>query len=125
MRFIPALDTAREPFEQINRLISAQSGTKFSDKPFNRAVAKALKDTLDRHGFSELEIRSEARHPWLNIIPDIMVTTADRRNICIEFYYTTNHQPNRLAQYCLNKLHTYMKQVEEIHKVGQLPLFRG
>ncbi len=115
-----ALDKARKPFDYINKLISQSSTSdeKGSDKPLNKAMALALKDSLLEYG--DLEITAERRHPWLGMIPDILITTPDNRSICIEFYYTNNAQSNRLAAYCLNKLDTYMKQVESLYRADQL-----
>lgn len=116
-----ALDVARKPFERINELASGKSEGG-SDRPFNRAIAEALKTCFDAgSGFT---IQAEQRHPYLRVTPDILVTSPDKRNICLEFHYTVNTQPNRLAAYCLSKLNTYMSQIEALNSSDQpyLPL---
>jgi len=107
-----ALEKARKPFEYFNHMISRKGEHTGSDKPFNRAVALALQDTLKKNGESGLKIEPEVVHPWLNIVPDILITTPSQKYICVEFHYTTNSQPNRLAKYCLSKLDQYMRQIE-------------
>jgi hypothetical protein len=107
-----AIEKAKLAFENINKNIASPQG---SDEPYNRAMAMALENALKNKKVN-WRISPETLHPFLNVKPDILVETDDNRFICIEFHYTTNAQPNQLARYCLDKLNTYMKQIEHSRK---------
>lgn len=103
-----ALSNAQVAFEQLNNDISQKN---ISDQHINHAISLTLQDLfkekLDYH-FSH-----ETRHPYLeNIRPDISVETPDKI-ICLEFCYTKDDTPGNLANYVLNKLNQYMKQLED------------
>lgn len=115
-----ALEKARKPFEYINSVISKKEGIAGSDKPFNKTIAYALRDALRSHSNVQLDIAPEKPHPWLSVIPDILITTPEQKFICVEFHYTINPQPNRLATYCLDKLDKYMRQVEQNERQERL-----
>lgn len=115
-----ALEKAKPIFERLNK--EYISGSKGSDKPFNRAVCLALSDSFSEED-SNLTFRAEQNHPWLQYIrPDILIDVPNEKCICIEMHYTTRTAPNILAKYILSKLNRYMKQVEKLYDSGQLPL---
>jgi hypothetical protein len=115
-----ALDKAQPIFEKLNK--EYISGSKGSDRPFNKALCLALSDIFSEKD-SNLSFKSEHSHPWLQYIrPDILVDVPNKKCICIEMHYTTRTAPNILAKYILGKLNQYMKQVEKLYESGQLPL---
>jgi hypothetical protein len=115
-----ALEKAKPIFEKLNK--EYISGSKGSDRPFNKAICLALADLFAEEG-SSLTFKSEQNHPWLQYIrPDILVDVPNQKYICIEMHYTIRTAPNILAKYILTKLNQYMKQVEKMYDSGQLPL---
>ena len=99
---------AKIAFEEINKIVSHNNKQRDgSDKPFNKVIAAALRDILQSPN-----ILSEKTHPWLDsIIPDIIVEDSSKL-ICLEFCYTKNNRPSAIADYVLNKLDNYMRQIE-------------
>ncbi len=100
---------ARERAEPVyEKIVDWVSGSG-NDRHVNRAVAKAIERSLT----DDYTVAAEEPHPWIpNITPDITVGTPYGKRICIEMYYTTRYQPNVIAGYTLDKLHSYMKQIE-------------
>lgn len=106
-----SIEKARKAFNEINAISSkyniARDG---SDKPFNKTIATALEDLLP-----DYNIKSEVVHPWLhNIRPDIILES-DEKIICLEFCYTKQTVPSAVANYVLNKLDDYMRQLEGMY----------
>ncbi|HIK50320.1 MAG TPA: ATP-binding protein [Oscillatoriales cyanobacterium M59_W2019_021] len=115
-----ALEKAKPIFEKLNK--DYISGSKGSDKPFNKAISLALSELFSEEKF-DLSFKVEHNHPWLqHIRPDILVDVPNKKCICIEIHYTIRPAPNILAKYILSKLNNYMKQVEKLYESGQLPL---
>jgi hypothetical protein len=110
----PAADARQQavaPFEALNKLV-AGSG---NDRHINHCVAACLRDKLPL-GFA---VVSEQAHPWIpGITPDIRIDTPDGRQICIEFCYTNNQKPGAVPDYVLEKLATYMDQLEQFVGAG-------
>ncbi|MEG3438543.1 hypothetical protein V0288_15535 [Pannus brasiliensis CCIBt3594] len=106
------LNNARQAFQKINEDIY-QHKNKISDHLFNKAVYLTLKDSLENKNF---KFSCEERHPYLTTIqPDILVDT-QKSLVCLEFCYTTDATPGKIAEYVLSKLNKYMKQLE--HNFG-------
>lgn len=56
---------------------------------------------------------SEQQHPWIpGITPDIRVDLPSGEQVCLEFCYTNNRKPAAVADYVLDKLATYMDQLD-------------
>lgn len=106
-----ALNSSRKAFEKINEDISPSKSGKIGDQRFNKAICLALENTLSEFNFN---FRCEQDHPHLRIQPDITVETSNKI-ICLEFCYTERTAPGFLADYVLNKLNTYMKQLEHVY----------
>lgn len=106
-----SVENARAAFNQINALASKYNPQRDgSDKPFNKTIAKAISEVIPN-----IQIRAEVPHPWLiNIIPDITVEEKDKL-ICIEFCFTKKDVPSAIADYVLNKLDNYMRQLEGMY----------
>lgn len=106
-----SIENARKAFNEINAIASKYNPQRDgSDKPFNKTIAKALREVIPNK-----EIRAEVPHPWLtNIIPDIIVEESDKI-ICIEFCFTKKNVPSAVANYVLNKLDNYMRQLEGMY----------
>jgi energy-coupling factor transporter ATP-binding protein EcfA2 len=103
-----ALNNARQAFEKINFDISSK---RISDQPINKAICLALQDLIKKNPNLDISLMAEARHPYLNVRPDITIET-ENKIICLEFCYTNNNTPGFLADYVLRKLNVYMKQLE-------------
>lgn len=102
------LANAKDPFEKINKDIV---NNKISDSLLNKSLYLALQDLYQE---SNLSFSCEKPHPDLpNIRPDILVNAKNEKYIALEFCYTVNNTPGYLAGYVLNKLNTYMKQLEQ------------
>lgn len=98
-----ALETADPIYAKLVDWIS-KTGT---DKEFNKCVASILRD----FGFTAY---AEKEHPGIpNIYPDVLIETEDKY-VSIEFHYTNNSALYIIAGYVLNKLDTYMKQLEKL-----------
>lgn len=106
-----AIIKATKAYEEINAISSKYNLKRDgSDKPFNKTMAKALKEVLPNY-----VIKPEVPHPWLtNIIPDITIEENDKI-ICLEFCYTKKSIPSTIADYVLNKLDNYMRQLEGMY----------
>lgn len=101
-----ARQSATAPFEILNKIV-AGSG---NDRYVNHAIAECLREKLS----SDFGVFSEQSHPWIpGITPDIRIDTPDGRQICLEFCYTNNQKPGGVADYVLDKLATYMDQLEQ------------
>jgi hypothetical protein len=108
-----SLATAQPGFDSIASFASGNNGG--SDEPLNHALAGALQDALG----TTFTIETEQPHPWLpNIIPDVRVDTPSGRHVCIEMFYSNRTRPSVAAEYILNKLDRYMRQLES--KVGKV-----
>lgn len=91
----------------VYELLKVLDGSNYSDKPFNKTIAAALRDLRP-----DLNITPEKAHPWLsNIYPDITIELEDKL-VCLEFHYTKKNVPSAIADYVLKKMDTYMRQVE-------------
>lgn len=99
---------ARERAEPVyEKIVSWVSGSG-NDRHVNKAVATAIEHNLT----DDYTVAAEEPHPWIpNITPDITVDTPYGKKVCLEMYYTTRYQPNVVAGYTLDKLHSYMKQI--------------
>src|SRR5436190_1906661 len=73
----------------------------------------------DNFSIPELIFQAEAKHPYFNVKPDILVRIPDEKLVCIEMFYTMNHQDSVLAYYILDKLKIYMDQWEEFRNSGR------
>jgi hypothetical protein len=106
-----SINTARTAFEKINAITSNQNLLlKGSDKPFNKILSSAIGDIVP-----QFKVTPEKEHPWIkNIYPDIMIEQ-DTKLICLEFCYTKKSTPHVVADYVLNKLDNYMRQLELIY----------
>lgn len=92
----------------------------YSDHPFNKALKTALQDVL---GNQVKSIDFEKVHPWLpSIRPDIQIKTNDDRIVCIEMHYTSRQDSYILADYILEKLDKYMRQLDRYIRNSQLRL---
>jgi len=101
-----ARQSATKPFEILNKIV-AGSG---NDRYVNHAIGECLREKLPPN----FGVFSEQLHPWIpGITPDIRVDTPDGRQICLEFCYTNNQKPGGVADYVLDKLSTYMDQLEQ------------
>lgn len=104
----PAADAraaAESPFSELNKWL-AGSG---HDRNVHYAIADVLRAVLP----NDYTVVAEQAHPWIpNIIPDVRVDTPDGRQISLEFCYTNKRQPGAVPDYVLDKLATYMDQVE-------------
>ena len=61
----------------------------------------------------------EKAHPWLESIrPDILVKREDKI-VCIEMHYTADQRPYKLANYVLEKMNRYMKQLDAYMKTSR------
>jgi hypothetical protein len=97
---------AQEAFGIVNHFITSEG----SDNPINKCLALALREAL---GLEVGDLAAEKRHPWLTSLqPDLLVTADPDRIVCIEVHYTTDNRPYNLAYYILDKLDTYMRQLE-------------
>ena len=103
-----SLEDARSAFNEINKVASGFNPQRDgSDKPFNKALTKAIKEVMP-----SLDICAEKEHPWLeNINPDITIEMDDKL-ICLEFHYTKKTVPSAVADYVLKKLDVYMRQIQ-------------
>jgi hypothetical protein len=102
------LTNATIPFQKINKDIV---NNKISDSQLNKSLYLALQDLYQE---SNLSFSCEKPHPNLpNIRPDILVNAKNKKYIALEFCYTVDDTPGNLAGYVLNKLNTYMKQLEQ------------
>lgn len=101
-----AARTAAEPeFIKLNKWV-AGSGR---DSNVHEAMAALFKELLPA-GFV---VAAEVGHPWIpNKTPDVRVDTPDGRQVCLEFCYTNNRQPHAVADYVLDKLDSYMEQID-------------
>jgi hypothetical protein len=104
----PAADAriaATPAFEVLNKLVA---GTGY-DRYVNQCIASCLRELLP----ITYTVSAENDHPWIpGIVPDIRVDTPDGRQICIEFCYTNKSKPGAVPDYVLDKLATYMEQLE-------------
>lgn len=92
----------------------------YSDHPINKALKDALLDVL---GADVKSIDHEKLHPWLpSIRPDLQINTLDGKIICIEMHYTSRQDSYILADYILEKLDKYMRQLDRYIKNKQLRL---
>lgn len=104
------LNNAKKAYEKLNQELSSSQPGKLSDTRINRAIFLALKDTLQR---TEIHFECEKFHPYLSRIkPDITIKT-EEKIVCLEFCYTLDNTPGKLADYVLHKLNRYMKQLEK------------
>jgi hypothetical protein len=111
-----SVEAARDSFLIINKHLS--SGGEGSDQPINKCLALGLQRALE---MDETQIIVETAHPWLDgIRPDIMVFPDPDKIICIEMHYTADPKPYVLANYVLNKMNTYMKQLKAYLKSPRL-----
>ncbi len=100
-----AREQAEPAYEKIVEWVSGSG----NDRHVNRAVACAIERSLP----DDFSIVAEQEHPWIpNITPDVTAKTPYGKTICIELYYTKRYQPNVVAGYVLDKLDTYMSQIE-------------
>ncbi len=106
-----AIEKARNAFIEINAVASKFNLQRDgSDKPFNKTIAKALGTVIPN-----TKIDAEVTHPFLtNIRPDIVIQENDK-TICIEFCYTKQEVPSTVANYVLNKMDKYMRQLEGLY----------
>ncbi|RCJ20538.1 hypothetical protein A6770_31480 [Nostoc minutum NIES-26] len=112
-----SLEQARPIFCWINERITSDIG----DQPFNRALSLSLIELFKDN--ANLSFSAEVSHPWLsNIRPDILLSVHNSKCICLEIHYTIATAPNKVGAYCLAKLDSYMVQVEQLYKTGQLPI---
>ena len=101
----PAAKSRESATPEFNKLVDWIVSGGGSDKYVNEAIAAALK----KLGF-DCTVGSD--HPWIpGIKPDILINLEDKQ-ICIEFHHTKNNAQNRIADYVLDKLLTYSKQLE-------------
>jgi len=102
-----ALEIATPIYHTINNWLTKGGG---SDSYINKSLSNCINDLIS-------EISSTQKpHPWLKkIIPDILIELPDK-TISLEFHYTGDDAPNKIADYTLNKLNVYMNQIEEILK---------
>jgi hypothetical protein len=99
-----ALELAAPIFSSLNKGMTCKN---ISDVAINKPIAEALTDLL---GF---KVFAQTKHPWLkNICPDILLDLPDK-TISVEFHYTDDDSPHKIADYVLKKLNTYMSQIEE------------
>lgn len=100
-----ARKAAAAPFATLNKLVAGTGNDRYA----NTALAACLRNKLPK----DYVVESERQHPWIpGLFPDIRVDTPDGRQICIEFCYTNNSKPSAVADYVLDKLATYMDQLE-------------
>ena len=100
-----ARSAAAPHFNSLNKIV-AGSG---NDKHVHAALAACLKNVLPA-GYA---VSAENFHPWIpQIIPDIFIEIPGGTQICIEFCYTKDKKPSAVADYVLDKLATYMDQLE-------------
>lgn len=99
-----ALDTSAPIFAELTKWISGSGAG--SDKEINKCVKEAISE------LSGKTVESDKKHPWLtNLIPDIFVDLPHKQ-VCIEFHYTNQPQSYIISEYCLDKLNTYMNELE-------------
>lgn len=100
-----SIKESRDLFESINKYVRD-----VSDQPINRCLAQALREIFN---VSQETVTSEQKHPFLpSIRPDITVKLSEQKIVCIEMFYTANAMPSELANYILNKLDNYMRQLD-------------
>ena len=101
-----AARTAAIPhFDSLNKIV-AGSG---NDTHVHTALAECFRSILP-DGYT---VTPEQAHPWIpQIIPDIRVDLPNGTQICIEFCYTKDKKPSAIADYTLDKIATYMDQLE-------------
>ncbi|WP_243351225.1 hypothetical protein [Stenotrophomonas acidaminiphila] len=102
--------TATPHFDSLNKLV-AGSG---NDRHIHHALADCFRSILP----SGYTVHAEQAHPWIpQITPDILVQLPSGTQVCIEFCYTKDKKPSAIADYALEKLATYMDQLEQYVKV--------
>ena len=100
-------------FTALNKLV-AGSG---NDRHVHAAVAECLRSALP-DGFS---VWAEKTHPWIpQITPDVFIETPEGTQICIEFCYTKDKRPSVVADYTLDKIATYIEQLESFVSIKML-----
>lgn len=100
-----ARTTAIPHFSALNKIV-AGSG---NDSHVHAALAQCLASALPS-GFSVI---AERAHPWIpQVTPDILVELPTGTQVCMEFCYTKDKKPSTVADYVLDKLATYMDQLE-------------
>jgi hypothetical protein len=103
--------TATPSFERLNKIVAGTG----NDRHVNQCVASCLRDVLP----NTYSVFAETAHPWIpSIVPDIRVDMPDGRQICIEFCYTNNAKPGAVSDYALDKMVTYMEQLEQFVGAG-------
>lgn len=97
-----SLEKAKPDFDRVVDWIVGPGG---NDTHINNAIAEGLK----KLGYM---CATGQEHPWIpGIRPDILVELEDKQ-ICIEFHYTKNNAQSKIADYVLDKLFTYKKQLD-------------
>lgn len=101
-----AMDLASPIFIDLNTWLTKGG----SDSHINKAISNCINELcgpISSH---------QKNHPWLKkIIPDILIELPDK-TISLEFHYTIDEAPSKIADYTLNKLNVYMNQIQEILK---------
>lgn len=100
-----SIKDAENAFMEINRYTQD-----VSDQSINRCLAQGVRECLD---LGEMEVVAEHAHPFLEgIRTDILIKNDPSKIICVEMFYTVNKTPSTLANYVLNKMDRYMKQLD-------------
>ena len=122
VRVEDAISEASKVFAEINEHISSKHD-KWSDKPFNRALMLAIKESYENPLEStdlptdrpNLLFQAEVEHPHLGVIPDILITDiTNNKFICLELHYTSSTQQGRIIGYTLDKLKDYWDQIKTL-----------
>ncbi|TGK15743.1 ATP-binding protein [Leptospira stimsonii] len=100
-----AMDAAAPIFSELNVWLTKSGG---SDSHINKAISLCVNELVG-------DVSSTQKsHPWLKrIIPDVLIELPDK-TISLEFHYTTDDAPSKIADYTLSKLNVYMNQIEEV-----------